>query len=464
MKGFVPTPDIIVDLMVAKLFRQQSPEPRSEILDAGCGTGAFIEGIIRWCERHQRVIPKITGIESDPRRASDSKRKFANQPSVKILPRDFLAPHEAAYDYVVGNPPYIPITGLSENEKSKYRRRYATAKDRFDLYLLFFEQALRCLRPNGRLVFITPEKFLYVKTAVPLRRMLAETRIEEIHLVSEGTFGSLVTYPTITTVVNVSGPSPTRVIFRDGRTRMVSLQNNSSSWMPILNGASHKEAPHTLADICLRISCGVATGADAVYVTKATDLNPNLKPFAYPTIAGRQIAPQGASLRVDEVMLLPYTSRGDLLPEGELGNLRTYLKHPQRREKLLKRTCASRKPWYAFHESPPLPEILRPKILCKDITAKPFFVVDEEGRLVPRHSVYYIVPKDPSIIRNLVNYLNSPATGRWLKSHCQRVANGFLRLQSHVLKRIPIPEEVLPASPPSPVASVQSGRLLAEAG
>jgi adenine-specific DNA-methyltransferase len=73
----------------------------------------------------------------------------------------------------------VPITGLSEDERRSYRQRYTTATGRFDLYLLFFEQALRLLKPGGRLVFITPEKFLYVRTAEPLRRALGAVAVEE---------------------------------------------------------------------------------------------------------------------------------------------------------------------------------------------------------------------------------------------------------------------------------------------
>jgi len=144
-------------------------------------------------------------------------------------------------------------------------------------------------------------------------------------------------------------------------------------------------------------------------------------------------------------MLIPYSDKGRLLSETELGKLGDYLRQPQRREMLLKRSCVVRKPWYAFHETPPLAEILRPKILCKDITRNSFFVVDETGMLVPRHSVYYIVPKDPSRIYEIADYLNSGTVRSWLISHCQRATNNFLRLQSHVLKQLPIPEELLVA-------------------
>lgn len=101
------------------------------------------------------------------------------------------------------------------------------------------------------------------------------------------------------------------------------------------------------------------------------------------------------------------------------------------------------KPWYAFHETPPLLDILQPKILCKDISSRPYFLVDEAGTLVPRHSVYYIVPTEASRIHELCEYLNSETVLTWLVANCQRAANGFLRLQSHVLKRIPLPERLV---------------------
>ena len=100
------------------------------------------------------------------------------------------------------------------------------------------------------------------------------------------------------------------------------------------------------------------------------------------------------------------------------------------------------KPWYAFHETPPLRDILRPKVLCKDIGANPLFVIDRDGYVVPRHSVYYIVPANPERIDDLADYLNSADAASWLRDHCQRAANGFLRLQSHVLKHLPLPESL----------------------
>lgn len=359
---------------------------------------------------------------------------------MEIRGTDFLTGSDREqYDFIVGNPPYVSILGLDESEKTRYREKYETAVGRFDLYLLFFEEALRRLKPGGRLVFITPEKFLYVETAEPLRKLLAGKTVEELRLIDEQTFGEFVTYPAITTVRNSRPTDSTRVLLRDGRDLQVSLQGGGSSWLPRILGGDSAAPALTLEDVCIRVSCGVATGADGVFVRRDGEIDRALERFAYPTISGRDLPPTNGVPRSKHVMLIPYEPDGELLEEEQLGRLGKYLRQPRLRAALEKRTCAARKPWYAFHENPPLEHILRPKILCKDITETPHFWIDRKGGLVPRHSVYYIVPKDPPIIDSLAEYLNSQAASEWLRANCQRAVNGFLRLQSHVLKRLPLP-------------------------
>ena len=446
MKGFVATPAETVDTMVALLFQGTPPRPSHRVLDPGCGTGQFIDGIIRWCERRGLPLPQIVGVESDPRHIPSLHSKYSNLPTVQIHHADFLGGAEGSFNFVVGNPPYVPITALSETEKAEYRHRFSTARGRFDLYMLFFEQSLRMLSPGGRLVFITPEKYLYVDTASPLRELLAKHHVEEIRLFPEDTFGQLVTYPTITVIRNTS-PSETRIFRRDGSMFLLKRVPSKESWLPFIEGAFPHEPGSVLGDLCLRISCGVATGADAVFVRPAAGLNRALLDFAHPTIAGRELTPKTIEIPQRFVMLIPYDANGRLLPIARLGALRRYLERPEIRERLLARTCARVKPWYAFHETPALKDIICPKILCKDINDSPRFWVDRTGITVPRHSVYYIVPRDPSTIDAIADYLRSPAAHDWLAQNCQRAAKGFLRLQSRTLQRLPIPPVLAGAVP-----------------
>jgi adenine-specific DNA-methyltransferase len=442
MRGFVSTPNTIVDIMIGKLFADKLPAPESTVLDPGCGPGAFIAGVLRWCERNGKTPPKIVGYESESKRHAEALARFQDVAAVKVLKQDFLTAVDGPFDYVVGNPPYVPITELSESEKATFRRRFTTARGRFDLYLLFFEKALRLLGPNGRLVFITPEKFLYVNTAESLRRILANYHVREIELLNEETFGDLVTYPTITTLDEAKADRClTTIILRDGLRRCVVFPEDGSSLQPLaygeLTGAATPTLP--LQEVCLRISCGVATGLDSVFVQKTKTLNTECARYAFPTLSGRDLLMGHTDLHSDKSMLIPYDENGRLLPLQSLGGLRSYLSKTEVQTKLKARTCVSRKPWHAFHDSVPLRDILRPKLLCKDITAEPHFWIDHEGSIVPRHSVYYIVPKDSSKLKELQDFLNGSQAKQWLRANCQRAANGFLRLQSSILKRLPVP-------------------------
>lgn len=417
-------------------------DAQTSILDPGCGDGAFIAGIIRWCAERKLALPRIVGVEACPELAAHARSLFRDYRSVEVHDGDFLARGWGTYDFVIGNPPYVSITALSRSERDLYRSRFETAQGRFDLYLLFFEQALKCLQPRGRLAFITPEKFLYTSTAVPLRRMLSRLQVEEIRLLDEETFEGFVTYPTVTTLANIPANAMTALILRDGRCTMARLPASGASWQPFFHGsAGDATRAIKLEDVCVRVSCGVATGADNVFVHRTATLNDSLRGFAYPTIAGRELNPNVPDYQATASILVPYAPSGELLPESRLGALKAFLQEAARREQLLKRTCSQRKAWYAFHDNLPLSDMLRPKILCKDIAAKPYFWLDRRGELVPRHSVYYIVPKNSDVIDRLCAFLNSDDARNWLTSHCQRAANGFLRLQSHVLKQLPLPAD-----------------------
>ena len=439
MKGYALTPPPVVDLMVGKLFRNGAPAPDATVLDPGCGSGVFLDGVVRWCESHNVQLPHLVGVDSDPARVAFCRERFAGLEKIEIRDADFLLTESGHFDYVIGNPPYVAITGLSSDERIEYRKQYLTAQGRFDLYLLFFERALSLLKPGGRLVYITPEKFLYVTTAAPLRKLLNDENVEELHFLDEETFGDLVTYPLVSTITRGRARAETRIRLRDNTTRVVHLPPDSSSWLPAVLGAERDTETLTLEDICVRISCGVATGADSVFVVRTADLDEGLKDFAYPTISGRQLAPEGGIVE-SHSMLVPYDLRGRLIPENKLGELGRYLSEPTRLARLLARTCVDRKPWFAFHETPPLEDLLRPKLLCKDIGVTPYFVLDQSGHFVPRHSVYYIVPSDPNRMTELAEYLNSAPAQQWLRDNCQRAAKGYLRMQSHVLKRLPVPE------------------------
>lgn len=445
MKGFVLTPPATVDLMVERLFQDRAPRRDSRLLDPGCGQGAFIEGVLRWCRRNGTQCPEIVGIDLDPAKLRHAKQHFASDGRVRLVKGDFLTRNLGSFDYIIGNPPYVGIEALSEAERSQYRQLFQAAGGRVDLYLLFWERAIHVLNDAGRIVFITPEKFTYVETARPLRRMMSRYQLDELLYAPEDTFQGLTTYPVIATLNKRVPERATTIQLRDGTSHAAHFPILGESWQPVIHRSPSLGGARTLSDIALRVSCGVATGADDMFLFDRAQLPAGLSPFARPAIAGRDLRPGHPLQTPHRVLVMPYDEEGVLLPLGSLGELADHLQQDGVRQRLEARTCARRKPWYAFHETPPLPHMLRPKLICKDIAKEPYFWIDADGGNVPLHSTYYVVPGVPQLLEPLFHFLNSHEVRKWLFANCQRAANGFVRLQSTVMKKLPVPDELVEA-------------------
>lgn len=444
MKAYVPTPDALADLMAEKLFAINPPGKQSWVLDAGCGSGALLAGIVRWCNKHRVSIPKMIGIERNPSLVAKARERFAGLPQIKIECADYLRrDSDLKYSHIIANPPYVSVLGLTEKERDRYRESYGSAKRRFDLYMLFFERALEQLATDGALVFVTPEKYLYVESGEAIRRILSRKSVESIILLPEDSFPDITSYPAITVLRNKPPTGKTTVLHRDGKRSVFEVPTNGEAWWPYIQGETNQSTYQTLEECSVRVSVGVATGADSVYLVEKEKLPKELRRFAIEALAGRDLETANGKLPVPRRYIIsPYDSNGRALPEEKLGALGEYLGKEPNRTKLKARTSAKRKEWYLFHDSFPVGEMRKPKIVCKDISAKPKFWIDDKG-IVPLHSIYYVVPQANVDIQKLCDWLNGPETAQWLQRNCQRAANGFCRVQSHVLKRVPIAPKVL---------------------
>ena len=102
------------------------------------------------------------------------------------------------FDIVVGNPPYIRRTELSENLKPFYQKKYKTAFQQYDLYILFIEHSFNLLKNNGKLCFINPKYFVN-EYGTELRKLVLENY--SINLIVDvgqfNVFNNAATYPCI---------------------------------------------------------------------------------------------------------------------------------------------------------------------------------------------------------------------------------------------------------------------------
>lgn len=82
------------------------------------------------------------------------------------------------FDIVIGNPPYIDsehMTAIMPTMRELYAKKYQVAKGNWDIYVLFFELALKLVDNFGTLSFIVPNKVVSIDYAEALRVLLSKT-------------------------------------------------------------------------------------------------------------------------------------------------------------------------------------------------------------------------------------------------------------------------------------------------
>jgi hypothetical protein len=84
-------------------------------------------------------------------------------------PRYFFPKAKDGFDVIIGNPPYVEAKKLKDISQI-LRLYYSTYSGTADLYVYFYEKAIKCLRENGTLVFITSNKFIKTSYGENLRR------------------------------------------------------------------------------------------------------------------------------------------------------------------------------------------------------------------------------------------------------------------------------------------------------
>ncbi len=75
------------------------------------------------------------------------------------------------FDAVIGNPPYVRQELLGDEVKRALKAGYAAYDGLADLYIFFYEQGLRLLRPGGRLSYVVTNKWLRAGYAGGLREL-----------------------------------------------------------------------------------------------------------------------------------------------------------------------------------------------------------------------------------------------------------------------------------------------------
>lgn len=379
---------------------------------------------------------------------------------------DFLLTRlPAAFDFLVGNPPYVRQELIPAPLLREYRRLYSTLYDRADLYIPFIERSLSLLADGGQLSFICADRWTKNRYGGPLRALIARAfhLRAYVDMVDTPAFHSdVVAYPAIT-VIEKAPPGPTLVAARPeiesgflsalakvlrGETqtmpasvhRLEGVLNGDEPWVLQFSDATDlvrriEEEYPLLEEVGCKVGIGVATGADRVYVGKMDELDvePDRK---LPLVMTRDISSGHVSWRGYGV-INPFTDAGPLVDLRDFPRLAAYFerhhaaivgRHVARKDSLR---------WYRTIDRITPSLAARPKLLIPDIKGEAQ-VVYEDGHLYPHHNLYYVV-SDEWELRALQAVLLSKLTRLFIATYSTKMRGGFLRFQAQYLRRIRLP-------------------------
>lgn len=500
--GDVYTPKTIVRSILDSIgYTKDNPIEDAKIIDLSCGTGSFVYEIVL------RLKGRLSSIGYDPSQPEDAREIISiiaenvhaadintvavwrtaqaythaildeigqlddleSVPSLNVYNANSLLPEYSPslgeFNFVVGNPPYMRNSEISEGDDEIYRKEFRTAKGKYDLYSLFFEKGVRILHDDGVLAFITPNRFFWTNYAEELRDLLlTETYLSAIIDLEDEPFENVRAYPCITILENRDTSFPniqkenylTYCRVSSEQLSEISFSISSNDVFPSKYCAQYKQSNltgdtwrflnqelneiktkieshlKTIAELPLEIHAGVATGADDVFIIGQSDLDKVEDEVLYPIIRGRDIR-RGKIEWDNKFLITPYQMDGDVIDLDDFPKTREYLM--QHRGRLSNRYCVTDagKEWFEIHDTVNLERELRRKIVTPDVTPENRFAIANNHIC---HNTCYSFYFEGDLLP-MLGYFNSSVFEFLLKSSLPETGSNSWRQLKRDMKKLP---------------------------
>jgi adenine-specific DNA-methyltransferase len=374
-----------------------------------------------------------------------------------------------AADFVIGNPPYIRLEDIPEGTARLYRDAYPTMCGRADLYVAFFEAALRQLKDGGACAFICADRWMRNQYGSELRELVTSDYsvdvVIEMHN-ADAFHDEVDAYPAITVIrrkeqgpaiVASAGPQVERLSSEKLVSLLQGTRDRKATKMPEGLHAARVEpwfqgnAPwpcHSPEQLTLlrrleeeflpletsaKVGIGVATGNDSVFITRDAKL---VEPSRLLKLALVKDIWEGSMKWSGHYLVDPWNCEG-LVKLDEYPRLQAYFEKHGPALKKRHTAIKSAHAWYKTIDRVTHSLTEKPKLYIADIKNSLVPVLDN-GETYPHHNLYF-VQSDSWDLEVLGGLLLSAVGQFFVESYGVRMREGYLRFQAQYLRRIRVP-------------------------
>ena len=393
------------------------------------------------------------------------------------------------YDYVVGNPPWGGILlgsrGALGNEslRNQLREHYDSAYGRFDIYVPFIERGVDWLHDDGKLGYITQNRFMKRNYGKATRRILLdETKLDTI--VDFGDYDKMfddaTNYPCIliTEKESVSEAEFEFITFRDevhehSVDEVINyLQGTSADWIQRhrLNQAklttdSWSPAKVLASDIVESVRAGPGQrvgqlynasqgctiggkGCEDIFVLSEDDAGElDLEDDLLQNVLKGGDIKKWSEPTQDKLLIYPYDENGNVVDLEDYSQTNSYLS--EYKERLKNRELDGRKvtewnkEWYELWRPRDINVLNSEKIITPRLSTENCFAVDLERHFLLDSAVGLMCPEEH--YEYLLGFLNSNWSQLYVNSESTYVQNRYWNYSQTVLESLPIvpPEDAV---------------------
>ncbi len=505
-KGAVYTKRWVVELLLDLAgYKAQCDLVGAVAVEPAAGDGAFlvpmIERLIDSCRRQGQPLisckDSIVAFELDENSAQRARAKVLKcllDHNVTLTTATKLATswvrsgdylleaHTINAKFVIGNPPYVRLEEIPEETAAYYRNSYPTMVGRADLYIAFFEAALRQLQDDGVCAFICADRWMRNQYGAGLRELITSAFSVEVVIemhCANAFHDEVDAYPAIT-VIRRAKQGPARIASANSEAEnhstgeiIAALQAIGQEPEPRIPGAlriakvdswfvgsapwpwrspdqlallRHLEEKFEPLETSARVGIGVATGNDRLFITKDPHL---VEPSRLLKLALAKDIAAGSLQWSGHFLVDPWDANG-LVELSEFPLLKQYFESNDSELKKRHTAAKNRHGWYRTIDRVSHSLTAKSKLYIPDIKDQLAPVLDR-GETYPHHNLYFI-QSDKWDLEVLGGLLMSALGQFFVDSYGVRMRGGYLRFQAQYLRRIRVPT-------PSALSASQSAHL-----